>query len=64
VRILAIALGACSAFFVFYEVRLLMVTGFLQHVRSGGQGAYIGAVVFPLIAVALALASRAVWRRA
>ena len=64
VRILAVALGACSAFFLFYEVRLLVVTGFLQQVRSSGQGAYIGAIAFPIIAVGLGLASRGLWRRA
>ena len=63
VRIMALVLGACSAFFVFYEVRLLVVTHLLQHLRSGGQGAYIGAVAFPLIALALGLAARAAWRR-
>ena len=62
-RILAIALGAVSAFFVFYTARLLVVTGFLQHTRAGGRGAYIGAVVFPLLAVVLAWASRRAWRR-
>lgn len=62
-RIVAVALGAVSAFFVFYTVRLLVVTGFLQHTRAGGQGAYVGAVVFPLLAVAIAWASRRAWRR-
>src|SRR4051812_29618201 len=47
-RVLAILLGAVSGFFVFYTVRLLVVTRGLQHIRVGGQGAFIGAVVFPL----------------
>jgi hypothetical protein len=63
VRILAVVLGLVSAFFVFYTARLLVVTGFLQHTRAGGQGAYIGAVVFPLLAVLLAWASYRAWRR-
>ena len=62
-RIVAVALGLVSAFFVFYTARLLVVTGFLQHTRAGGQGAYIGAVVFPLLAAGLAWASLRCWRR-
>ena len=62
-KIVAIILGLCSAFFVFYTVRLLVVTGFLMHTRAGGQGAYIGAVVFPLLALGLGMASRKLWRR-
>jgi hypothetical protein len=46
-----IGLALVSAFFVFYTVRLLYVTHGLQSIRSGGQGAYIGAVVFPFLAV-------------
>jgi hypothetical protein len=64
VRVLAVLLGLVSAFFVFYLVRLLVVTDLLRHTRVGGQGAYVGAVVFPVLAVAFALASRAAWRRA
>ena len=48
---LAIFLGLLSAFLVFYEVRLLYVTRGLSAIREGGQGAYIGAVVFPLLAL-------------
>ena len=62
-RILAVALGLGSAFFVFYTVRLLVVTGFLQHTRAGGQGAFIGAVVFPALALGLAWGSNRCWRR-
>jgi hypothetical protein len=46
-------LGLLSAFFVFYTVRLLYVTHGLQTIRAGGQGAYIGAIVFPVLALLL-----------
>lgn len=62
-RILAIGLAALSAFFVFYTVRLLAVTQFLRQTRAGGQGAYVGAVVFPLLAVVFAWAAVRCWRR-
>ena len=61
-RILAVILGAISVFFVFYTARLLVVTGFLQHTRQSGQGAYIGAVVFPILALLLGWASARCWR--
>jgi hypothetical protein len=63
-RILAVLLGAVSLFFAFYTVRLLVVTQGLQHTRVGGQGAFIGAVVFPLIAIGTGWGSRSCWRRA
>lgn len=62
-RGLAIALFALSAFFAFYTVRLLAVTGGLTHTRPGGGGAYIGAVVFPLLAAVFAWAGVRSWRR-
>jgi hypothetical protein len=62
-RALAVALFALSAFFIFYTVRLLAVTGGLAHTRPGGQGAYVGAVVFPLLAVMFAWAGVRSWRR-
>ena len=62
-RILAVGTALVSAFFVFYFVRLLVVTGFLRHVRAGGGGAYIGAVAFPLIALSFAWATMRLWRR-
>jgi len=40
-----------SVFFVFYTVRLLYVTRWLSAIRVGGEGAYIGAAVFPLLAL-------------
>jgi hypothetical protein len=62
-RLLAIGLGAISAFFLFYTVRLRLVTGFLQHTRAGGQGSYIGAIVFPLLALVSGWGSLKCWRR-
>ena len=62
-RVLAIILGAVSAFFVFYTARLLAVTHFLQQTRAGGQGAYIGAVAFPILAVAFGWVAAHCWRR-
>jgi hypothetical protein len=61
-RALAVVAGLGSAFFVFYTVRLLVVTKFLTHLRPGGGGARIGAVVFPLLAVLLGLAAVRLWR--
>lgn len=63
-RVLAALFALGSAFLVFYEVRLLVVTDLLRHTRVGGGGAYVGAVVFPLAAIAFAWACRAAWRRA
>ena len=47
----AILLALASAFFVFYTTRLLYVTNGLRTTRAGGQGAYVGAIVFPLLAL-------------
>lgn len=49
----ALILGLLSAFFVFYTARLLYVTRGLRATRAGGQGAYVGAVAFPLLAILL-----------
>ena len=62
-QVVAIVLGVISAFFVFYTVRLLVVTHGLQQLRAGGQGAYVGAVVFPLIALVFGWASARLWKR-
>ena len=62
-RAAAIVTGLVSAFFVFYFVRLLVVTSFLRHLRAGGGGAYAGAVVFPLIAAGFAWATVRLWGR-
>lgn len=61
-RVLAIVAAAVSAFFVFYTVRLLVVTGFLQRMRAGGGGAYVGAVVFPLLALLFGWGAGRAWR--
>ena len=63
-RALAVVLGGISAFFAYYTIRLLAVTGFLQQTRPGGQGAYAGAVIFPLVALACGWAGARCWRRA
>ena len=62
-RIVAIIAALLSAFFIFYSLRLLFVTGFLRHVRQNGNGAYIGAVVFPVLAVAFGWIAIRAWRR-
>ena len=64
IRLLAIVAGLFSAFFIFYTIRLLVVTSGLQQIRPGGQGAYIGAVIFPILAIALGWASIRAWRYA
>jgi hypothetical protein len=62
-RSLAVIAGAVSVFFLFYTIRLLVVTGFLQRTRAGGGGAYIGAVVFPLLALLFGWAALRLWRK-
>jgi hypothetical protein len=62
-RVVAIIAGLISAFFVFYTARLLVVTHGLQQTRAGGQGAYIGAVVFPILALGAGLLSVRLWKR-
>jgi hypothetical protein len=49
--IIGIVLALLSGFFVFYTARLLYVTRGFTAVRPGGQGAYVGALVFPLLAI-------------
>jgi hypothetical protein len=49
--IIGIVLALLSVFFIFYTVRLLYVTQGLTAIRPGGQGAYLGALVFPLLAI-------------
>ena len=60
-RVLAIVAAFCSAFFVYYTIRLLAVTGLLARTRPGGGGAYIGAIVFPLLALAFGWAAWRAW---
>ena len=62
-RVLAVLVGLIAAFFVFYTARLLVVTKFLTQTRVGGRGAFIGAVVFPLLAVGFGVISIRLWRR-
>ncbi len=52
VRVLAAFSGMISLFFVFYTARLLYVTRGLTALRAGGNGTYVGAVAFPLLAIA------------
>jgi hypothetical protein len=59
---IAVLVGLLGVFFLFYTARLLVVTQALQHTRPGGQGAYVGAVVFPILAVAFGWASWRFWR--
>ena len=60
-RGLAFIAAFCSAFFIYYTIRLLAVTGFLSRTRPGGGGAYVGAIVFPLLALALGWAAWRAW---
>lgn len=62
-RAIAAVFGALCAFFIFYTIRLLIVTHGLQETRAGGQGAFIGAIVFPLLAVGFGWAGLRLWRR-
>jgi hypothetical protein len=50
-RVLAVTFAGICVIFVVYTVRLLAVTRGLHAIRTGGQGAYVGAVVFPLLAL-------------
>ena len=49
--LVSVLMALLSAFFVFYTARLLYVTHWLSAIRAGGQGAYVGAVVFPALAL-------------
>ena len=51
IMIFGIVLALLSVFFVFYTARLLYVTHGLTAIRTGGQGAYVGAIIFPLLAI-------------
>jgi hypothetical protein len=62
-RVLAVVLFGLSAFFIFYTVRLLVVTGVLMHTRPDGKGAYIGAIAFPVMAAGFAWAGVRCWWR-
>ena len=62
-KVIAVVAGLVSAFWVFYALRLFVVTGFLLRVRPGGHGAYIGAVAFPVLAVIFGWLAVYLWRR-
>lgn len=49
--VFGVVLALLSVFFLFYTARLLYVTRGLTTIRTGGHGAYVGAVVFPLLAI-------------
>ena len=49
--VFGVILALLSVFFVFYTARLLYVTHGLTAIRAGGQGAYVGAIIFPLLAI-------------
>jgi hypothetical protein len=59
---LALLAGCASAFFAFYTIRLLVVTSFLTRTRAGGGGAFVGAVVFPLLTLLFAWIAVRLWR--
>ncbi len=63
-RALALITGCISAFFIFYPIRLLVVTSFLTRTRAGGGGAFIGAVVFPILALCFGWIAVRAWRGA
>lgn len=57
-------LALISAFWIFYTVRLLYVTNLLRATRAGGQGAFVGAAVFPLLALAFGWGAWRCWQNA
>ena len=61
-RALALVAGLLSAFFIFYTIRLLAVTSFLTRIRAGGGGAFVGAIVFPLLALLFGWVALRAWR--
>ena len=61
---IATVTGLLSVFFVFWFVRLIVVTGVPQHLGPGGGGAYMGPVVFPWLAIAFGWVMTRLWRRA
>jgi hypothetical protein len=63
-RVLALIAGFVSAFFVFYTIRLLVVTTFLTRTRADGGGAFVGAIAFPLLALFSGWLAMRAWRGA
>lgn len=62
-RSAALLLGVGSLFWMYYFVRLLIVTHMLARVPSAGWGAYVGALTFPVLSIALGAVSRWAFRR-
>ena len=60
--LIAAVSATISLFFIFYTLRLFIVTHGLSAIRPGGEGAYIGAVAFPLIAIGFGWFARRQWR--
>jgi hypothetical protein len=61
---LSVLFAFVSAFFVYYTARLLYVTRGLQATRPAGQGAFVGAIVFPALAIGCAWVSWRSFKRA
>ena len=61
-RVVALIAGLICAFFVFYTIRLLVVTAFLTRIRTGGAGAFVGAIAFPLLALFFGWIAVRAWR--
>ena len=61
-RVVALAAGLICIFFVFYTIRLLVVTAFLTRTRAGGGGAFIGAIAFPVLAFFFGWLAVRAWR--
>jgi hypothetical protein len=57
--VLGVLFACISLFFLYYTARLLYVMRALHGIRAGGEGAYVGAIVFPLLAAGCAWVS---WR--
>jgi hypothetical protein len=63
-RVVAVVASLICAFFVFYTIRLLVVTAFLTRTRAGGGGAFVGAIAFPLLAFFFGWLAARAWRGA
>ena len=61
-RAVALIAGFICGFFVFYTIRLLVVTAFLTRTRAGGGGAFVGAIAFPLLAFFFGWLAARAWR--
>ena len=63
-RVVALIAGLICIFFVFYTIRLLVVTAFLTRTRAGGGGAFVGAIAFPVLAFFFGWLAVRAWRGA